>query len=318
MATYIVRRLFQGIVVIIIVTFLVFIVIRALPGDPIEIYLTQQQTASFTQEQIKEAEHKLGLDKPVLVQYFVWVGDLCQGNLGTSLFYHEKVSKLILERLVVTLHMGIIAFIISVILGLLTGIISALRRGKLLDTIVTLFANVGITVPVFWLGIILIYFFSFKIPIFSIYGYTSPFTDFWLNAKQIVLPIVCLAIFPISSTARQTRSAMLEVTTQDYIRTAWSKGLNERYIVLKHMLKNGLIPVFTLIGTSVSYILGGSVIVETVFSIPGMGRLSVEALFSQDYSIIQAIILINAIIVVLVNFLVEITYGWFDPRIRYD
>lgn len=236
---------------------------------------------------------------------------------GMSLFYREHVGTLLAERFPVTLYLGLTAFIISQILGILFGTISALRRGTGTDTAVTLLANLGITVPVFWLGILLIYVFGLKLDWLPRFGYTSPLVDFGRSVRQAVLPVICLAIFPLAAAARQTRSSMLEVIRQDYVRTAWAKGLKERVIVMKHVLKNGLIPVVTLAGISLSLILGGSVLVETVFNIPGMGRLVVEAVQSQDYAIIQAIILITAAMIVAVNLLVDVSYGWLDPRVRY-
>ncbi|MGD0780287.1 MAG: ABC transporter permease [Dehalococcoidales bacterium] len=318
MATFILRRFIQAILVIIFITFLVFMVIRLLPGDPILIYLSSQDLQTLTIEQMNAARAEFGLDKPLAIQYVNWVGNLFHADLGMSIFYHQEVSGLIAERLPVTLSLGIIAFVVSNLLGIIAGSISALRRGKWIDTTVTIMANIGITVPSFWMGILLIYFFGLKLDWFPRFGYVSPATDLVEFLRHAFLPIICLAIFPIASTARQTRSSILEVTRQDYIRTAWAKGLSERAVVLKHMLKNGLIPVVTLSGIGLSYILGGSVLIETVFNIPGMGRLGVEAIQSQDYAIVQAIILFTALMVVLVNLLVDIAYGWLDPRIRYS
>jgi peptide/nickel transport system permease protein len=317
MGTYILRRLIQSVFVIMLVTFLVFIVIRLLPGDPILIYLSQQEVDTLSLEQLQKARAEFGLDKPLPEQYINWIKDLIHGDLGMSLFYREKVSSLIAERFPVTLDLGLLAFVISHLLGIVFGAVSALRRGSRTDTAVTLMANLGITVPIFWLGILLIYFFGLRLNWLPRFGYTSPFVDLAQNIRQSILPVVCLAIFPIASVARQTRSSMLEVIRQDYVRTAWSKGLRERAVVMKHVLKNGLIPVVTLSGIGLSIILGGSVLVETVFNIPGMGRLGVEAVQSQDYAIIQAFILITAAIVVLVNLVVDISYGWLDPRVRY-
>jgi peptide/nickel transport system permease protein len=317
MATYILRRFLQAILVVILITFLVFLVIRLLPGDPILIYLSSQDLQTLTTEQIDAARAQFGLDKPLILQYFNWIGGLFHADLGLSLFYDQKVSGLIAERFPVTLALGIIAFIFAHITGVIAGTISALRRGKWIDTVVTVIANIGITVPGFWMGILLIYFFGLKLDWFPRFGYVSPATSIPEFLHHAVLPVICLAIFPIASVTRQTRSSILEVTRQDYIRTAWSKGLREQVIIVKHMLKNGLIPVITLSGIGLSYILGGSVLIETVFNIPGMGRLGVEAIQSQDYSIIQAIVLFTAVIVIVVNFLVDIAYGWLDPRIRY-
>jgi len=318
MAAYIRRRLIQAVFVLIIVSMMVFIVIRLMPGDPILIYLAQQEMQNLTKEQIEQARHEFGLDKPLMLQYIDWISSLFHGEFGTSLFYREEVSKLIIQRLPITLHLGLLAFVISTILGITAGMLAALTRGRWLDTLMTLLANLGITVPIFWLGILMIFLFGLRLGLLPIFGYTSPFDGFWLSMKQLIMPVCCLAIFPLASSARQTRSSMLEVMRQDYIRTAWSKGLKERVIVMRHILKNGLIPVITLKGMSLSQILGGSVLIETVFNIPGMGRLSVEALLSKDYAIIQAVVFLTAIMVVLVNLVVDISYGWLDPRIRYS
>lgn len=317
MSAYILRRLIQSAFVIVLVTFMVFVVIRLLPGDPILVYLSQEELDVLTKAQIEAARNAFGLNKPLPVQYADWVKDLLHGDLGTSLFYRENVGKLLAERLPITLFLGITAFVIAHLLGIVAGLISALRRGGWVDTLVTLMANLGITVPIFWLGILLIYFFGLKAGWLPLFGYTSPFVDPGMSIKQMIMPVICLSIFPIASTARQTRSSMLEVIRQDYIRTAWSKGLRERVVILRHVLKNGLIPVVTLTGIGLSHILGGSVLVETVFNIPGMGRLGVEAVLSQDYAIVQAIILLTGCMVVITNLIVDISYGWLDPRIRY-
>jgi peptide/nickel transport system permease protein len=317
MAAYIRRRLIQSVFVLIIVSLMVFVVIRLIPGDPILMYLSQQEMQTLTKEQIAQTRHEFGLDKPLLLQYIDWISGLFHGHFGTSLFYREEVSKLLMERLPITLHLGLLAFIISAILGITAGMLAALTRGRWLDTLMTLLANLGITVPVFWLGILMIYLFGLRLGLLPIFGYTSPFDSFWLSTKQLIMPVWCLAIFSLASSARQTRSSMLEVIRQDYIRTAWAKGLKEWTIVMRHILKNGLIPVITLKGMTLSNILGGSVLIETVFNIPGMGRLSVEAVLSKDYAIIQAVVLLTAIMVVLANLAVDISYGWLDPRIRY-
>jgi len=318
MASYIGRRLIQALIVIIIVSLLVFLVIRLLPGDPVLIYLSRTEVNSLTTEQIEQVRHEFGLDKPIVVQYVTWIGQVVRGELGQSLFYKEDVATLIGQRLPVTLNLSIMAFIISGVIGITFGLICALRRGKAIDSTLTTLAIFGITIPTFWLAIMLIYLFGLKLQVLPLYGYVSPFTDLGDNIKHIILPVFCMAIFPIASVTRQTRSSTLEVTRQDYIRTAWAKGLRERYIVVRHILKNGLIPVITLMGMSLSFILGGAVIIETVFSIPGMGRLSVDAVFSKDYTVIQSIILISATMVVLVNLAVDLLYGWLDPRIRYS
>ncbi len=211
-----------------------------------------------------------------------------------------------------------VALFISIIIGIPAGVICAVRRGKWIDTVVTVLANIGITVPVFWLGVMLVYLFSLQLHWLPVQGYTSPFQDLGKSVRQLIMPIFCLSIFPIASITRQTRSSMLEVMRQDYIRTAWSKGLKERIIVSKHALKNALIPVVTLLGMSLSHIIGGSVIIETVFNIPGMGRMAVNAVFAHDYPVVQGFIFLIAVLIVTVNLIVDISYGWLDPRIRYS
>jgi peptide/nickel transport system permease protein len=186
-----------------------------------------------------------------------------------------------------------------------------------MDNVLTSLGNLGITIPVFWLGILLIYAFGLKLDWLPIFGYTSPFEDFALNTQQIIMPVFCLAIPSVASAVRMTRSSMLEVMRQDYVRTAWSKGLRERAVIMRHALKNGLIPVVTLKGVTLTVIVGGSVLVETVFSIPGMGRLAVEGLFSQDYAVVQGVILVIGTFVLAINLLIDLSYGWLDPRVRY-
>jgi len=318
MAAYIGRRLITALIVIIIVSLLVFLVIRILPGDPVLIYLSRTEVNNLTPQEIERVRHEFGLDKPMAIQYVNWIGQVVRGNLGQSLYQQEDVAKLMAQRLPITLNLSVLSFLLSGIIGITFGLICALRRGKAIDSTLTTIAIFGITIPTFWLAIMLIYLFGLKWQVLPLYGYVSPFTDLGSNIKHIILPVFCMAIFPIASVTRQTRSSTLEVTRQDYIRTAWAKGLRERVIVIRHILKNGLIPVITLMGMSLSFILGGAVIIETVFSIPGMGRLSVDAVFSKDYPIIQAIILITATMVVLVNLGVDLLYGWLDPRIRYS
>ncbi len=318
MTAYIIRRLAQGVVVLVIVTILIFSVMHFLPGDPLMLYVAQHQLDNLPPQELEGLRHEFGLDKSIPAQYLAWMSGVLQGDLGTSIFYREKVSRLIGERLPVTLHLGILTLLLSTIIGVTAGVVSAVRRGRWLDTAVTVLANLGITTPSFWLGIVLIYVFSLKLGWFPVFGYVSPFEDFFLSMKQVIMPIFCLCLIPIASLARQTRSSMLEVIRQDYIRTAWAKGLKERVIVMRHALKNGLIPVVTLLGMQVRNIFGGAVLIETVFNIPGIGRLLVQAVFGQDYQVVQAGVLISAVVVMLSNLIVDLSYGWLDPRIRYD
>ncbi|HHX74747.1 MAG TPA: ABC transporter permease [Firmicutes bacterium] len=319
MLSYIARRLLWGLVIIWLVTLIVFFAIRLLPGDPLLIFIAQSQDlGQMTQEQLYALREQYGLNDPIIVQYVNWVADLMRGDLGLSITYRENVGELMLERLPVTLHLGLTGFFISLTLGTLAGLIAALRRGTWIDTLVTVVSYTGIAIPVFWLGYLLILFFGLKLGWLPIAGYTSPFDDFWLSTKQLVMPVFCMCLPGIAGMARQMRSSVLEVSKQDYVRTAWSKGLTEKAVVVRHILKNSLIPIITLLGMSIGGIFGGSVLVENIFAIPGMGRLLVQSILGQDYVIIQASTLIMALIIILSNLFVDISYGWFDPRIRYD
>jgi peptide/nickel transport system permease protein len=318
MTTYIVRRLIQAVFVLIIVTILVFFVMRLLPGDPLIIYLSQSaDVQAMDPAMLDTLRHKYGLDKPIIVQYFNWVGNIFRGDFGESIFYHEKVGKLMLERFPVTAYLGILAIIFGSITGLLAGLLAAIRRGKWLDKIITPLTYVGITIPVFFVAILGIYIIGLRLGWLPFPGYVSPFEDFWLSIRLSIMPVFCLAVFSIAANARQLRSSMLEVISQDYIRTAWSKGLRERAVILRHAMKNSLIPVITLIGLGVGMIFGASVLVEEIFAIPGVGRLMVSSIFGQDYLVVQAITFVIAVIVLTVNLIVDISYGWLDPRIRY-
>jgi len=317
MTTYIIRRLIQAVIVLVLITLLVFFAMRILPGDPLMIYITQQDISLITPEMEAQLRHEFGLDKNLLLQYVDWISGIFHGDMGKSIHYRESVTTLMAQRVPVTLHLGLLAFVISSFLGILAGLVAALRRGSAMDNIVTSLANFGISAPNFWLGIMLIYALGLYLRWLPIQGYTSPFVDFWRSTRQLVMPVSVLAAWSMAFISRQVRSNMLEVAHQDYIRTAWAKGLQERVVVLRHILKNGLIPVVTVMGIQLSYIIGGSVIIENVFNIPGMGRLMVASVFSQDYQVVQAGILIVGVVVVLMNFLVDISYGWLDPRIRY-
>ena len=319
MVPYIIRRLIQAVVVMFVSTIVVFFVIRLIPGDPILLYVSQDQISSMSsQEEIDALRHQFGLDKPIPRQYLDWIIGVLHGKLGKSIFFGTTVKQELAKAMPITFYLGMTSFVLANLIGIPAGVICAVRRGKWWDTVLTVMANIGITAPVFWFGILLIYFFGLYLGWLPIQGYVSPFEDFLLSTKKIVMPVFCLVLFPLSGTVRQTRSAMLEIIRQDYIRTAWAKGLTERKVIIRHAVRNGIIPVITLAGMSIPQIIGGQVLIETVFNIPGMGRLAVEALFSQDYAIVQGIILVISVVVVLANLTVDISYGWIDPRVRQE
>jgi peptide/nickel transport system permease protein len=317
MGSYIIRRILQSLIVVLLVTVIIFFGMRILPGDPIYMLLSPSEIQAFTPEQLANIRHEAGIDRPLFTQYISWVGGVFRGELGQSILTKTSASKEIYKRIPVTAHLGILAFILGVIIGVTLGVISAVKRATWIDSIVTVCANIGITIPIFWLGIMLILLFAVQLKWLPTMGYTSPFSNLSLSTKQIIMPVLCLAIFPIASNARQARSSLLEILHQDYIRTAWAKGLSSRVVILKHALRNGLIPIVTLAGMGIPSIIGGSVLVEQVFNIPGMGRMAVNALFQRDYPYVQAVTLVITGAVALSNLLVDLSYGWLDPRIRY-
>jgi peptide/nickel transport system permease protein len=317
MTAYIIRRLIQCAIVLLIVTVIVFIAVRLLPGDPLLMLISATETEEFSQEQLHDLRVQYGLEKPIIIQYFEWAGNIFRGDLGRSLVSKLPVHEEILRRIPITFHIGMLSFLISIILGIPAGIICAVKRSTWIDNIVTTLANLGITVPNFWLGILMIYLFALYLDWLPTMGYTSPFTDFWLSTRMLVMPVFCMMIGAVSMNTRQVRSAMLEVLHQDYIRTAWSKGLRFRIVILKHALRNAIVPIVTLLGLAVPLLLGGSVLIEQVFAIPGMGRLAVDAIMRQDYPYVQAISLLMAAIVVFANLFVDLAYSWIDPRVRY-
>ena len=318
MTTYIIRRLVHAALVVLIVSLLVFLLMRLLPGDPILMYITQGDLQNISAEQIQHLKHELGMDRSLGVQYLDWLSHAVRGNLGKSILYRYDVVEEIGRRLPVTLYLGLSAFVLGCIIGPILGIISAVRRGKWIDSLVTVLANLGITAPPFLVGVVLIYVLGLYLGLFPIYGYTSPLVNFWQNLRQSFMPVLVFATFPVASAARQTRSSVIEVMQQDYVRTAWAKGLSERVIIIRHVLKNALTPVITLQGMQLRNILGGSVVVETVFAIPGMGKLLVDGMLSQDYSVVQGVILVVSVVTVLSNLVVDILYGWLDPRVQYE
>jgi peptide/nickel transport system permease protein len=318
MTTYIIRRLIIGLFVLFLVSLIVFFSVRLLPGDPALIYVSQQQGGSgVTQEKLDEVRKEQGLDKPVYEQYVRWVGNIFQGDLGKSIQYRQDVGKLLGQRLPVTLILGFFSLIISSLLGSFFGLVAAIKRGSWIDTVVTVLSYVGLVVPVFMLAFILIYVFGVKLGWLRFDSWTPPWENFGESVKMSIMPVICLATVPLAITARQMRSSVLEVNNMDYVRTAWSKGLRERVIVTRHVLKNSLIPVITLLGIGIGIIFGGAVIEETIFNIAGVGRLIVTSVFARDYVVIQACTLIIAAMIIFINIIVDISYGWLDPRIRY-
>ena len=284
-----------------------------LPGDPVRLALGEAATA----EKIESVRSEFGLDKPLIVQYFTWVKNiLIRFDFGKSILTGESVTSLIKRRLPVTLSLSIPALLIGAFLGVLVGVICAVKRGKVIDKILTIYANFCLGVPQFWIAIMGVFILSLKLHLIPLQGYTAPYDGFLDYVHHAIWPVICISIAAFSSLARQTRSNVLEVIQQDYVRTARANGIKESRIIFKHTLKNALIPVVTLIGMQMRSLVSGSIVIERVFNIPGLGNLLIRGVDSRDYLIVEACILIISIVTVFANFFVEIIYGLLDPRIR--
>ena len=306
------NRVLTMIPLFIMVTMLAFGLLFLVPGDP-AIALAGENPLPG---QIEEVRESLGLNDPILVQYLNWVGGALHGDLGISLFTNVPVSELIQDRLPATASLASLAMLLAVVFGGLFGLIAAATRGSLVDRGVTLFASLGTAIPGFWLGLMLIIVFALKNSWFPAVGY-HPLTEnpvLWL--KHLMLPAVTLAAAPSAEIARQLRGSLCDTLDNEYIRTAQAKGLRQRPVLLKHALKNAGIPVATVIGVQFSFLLGGSVIVEQVFGIPGVGALAISAVLQRDLPVIQGIVLITAVAVLLINLLVDLSYGYFNPKVR--
>ncbi|MFV0467169.1 MAG: ABC transporter permease [Lachnospiraceae bacterium] len=314
MGKYIIKRIGQALIVIFIVTVIVFSLMHFLPGDPIKLYLGD----SATEDQIAYYTQIFGLDKPLYIQYFRWITGLFHGEMGLSIVYHTEVSDLLLKRAICTISVTIPAFIVSLIIGITLGVITATHRGKKLDSIITSISNFLIATPTFWVGMILVFVFALKLNWLPSQGYVSPIESPIGYIKNLIMPVTVLSLGYLASTVRQTRSSMLEVISQDYIRTARAKGLTEKKITYRHALRNALIPIITLLGNAVGMLIGGTVVIENLFNIPGVGALMLTAISNKDYLVAQNITFVVAVVVVLCNLIIDILYGYIDPRIRIE
>jgi peptide/nickel transport system permease protein len=306
MLSYITQRLFQAIPVLVGISLLTFAMLHLVPGDPVEIFAGDKP---LTPERAAEIRHQLGLDRPLYVQYLDYAGNALRGNLGVGLRSQRPVVDSIREALPSTLELTAVALLLAVLVGVTLGIIAAVAQGSWLDTIAMGFAMLGVSVPVFYSGLLLILFFSFRLGWFPATGQGG--------FERLVLPSIALGLASAAALARLVRSSMLEVLSQEYVVTARAKGLTEAGVVLRHALKNALIPTVTLLGLQLGALLGGAVVTETIFSRPGIGRLAVEAIGNRDFPLIQGTVLFAAVAYVLVNLVVDVLYAILDPRIRY-
>jgi peptide/nickel transport system permease protein len=314
--SYILRRLLLMIPVAFLVTIGVFALARLSPADPVLVFAGEERDPVA----LAEIRTQLGLDQPVPVQYVAWLSRAVQGDLGRSFQNRQQVSEAIIERLPATFQLGLAALLISVTFALIIGILSAVKRNSVVDLLSTSVTLMGVSFPSFFLGIVLILLFAYVIPgrIFPPGGYVPFTTDAGENLRRLVLPAVTLASASLAVNLRQVRSSLLDVFGQEYVRTARAKGLRERTVILRHALKNALIPVVTLVGIQIGAIIEGAVITETIFSWPGVGRLVVQAIPSNDYPVVQGVVLVSAVSFMLSTLLVDVLYAWIDPRISYD
>ncbi|HEY8807713.1 MAG TPA: ABC transporter permease [Candidatus Limnocylindria bacterium] len=315
MTQYILRRLLLMIPVAFLVTIGIFVIIRIAPGDPILTYAGEDPDPVT----IAAVRAELGLDQPVPVQYAAWLSRALQGDLGRSFQTHQRVLEAIAERLPVTLELGAAALLISVTLALVVGTISAIKRNSAVDLLTTSVTLAGVSFPNFYLGLLLILLFAYVIPgnLLPPGGWTPFSTNPGDNLRRLILPAITIATASLAVNLRQMRSSLLDVFGQDYMRTARAKGLRERAVVVRHALKNALIPVVTIIGIQVGAIIEGAIITETIFFIPGIGRLAVQAIPSQDYPVVQGVVLVSALSFMLSTLAVDILYAFLDPRISF-
>lgn len=360
MAQYTVRRILLAIPVIIAVLVLTFILSRSIPGDPCRAILGEKATQASCDLFLKNH----GLDQPIPVQFGIFLRELLRGNLGDSIRFSRPVTLILVERLPTTIELGLFAMTLAVFIGVPLGILSAVRRNSPIDVVTMVGANFGVSIPIFFLGLMLIYFFAVilrdtpfalppsgrlspgvsPIPFYEVYGletgdpsslrfhlfefianlymFNSLITGNWAVLgdafKHLILPAVALSTIPLAITARMTRSSMLEVLGRDYVRTARAKGLPERVVVFKHAFRNALLPVVTIVGLQLGAILSGAVLTETIFGLAGVGRSVVESIFSRDFPVLQGFVIVIAMIYVLFNLIIDLSYAVLDPRVRLD
>jgi peptide/nickel transport system permease protein len=315
MREYVIRRLLATIPVLLLVSFTVFMLIRFIPGDPVSMMLASDPNPS--QERIDSIRKELGLDVPVWKQYVIWLGGIVRGDWGTSIRAKEPVLSALARRIPVTVELGAMAVFFSILIALPVGIISALYQDRWPDYILRVFSITGLALPGFWLATLVVVLPTLWLNVTPIMSYTAFTADPWRNFLTFVVPAATMGFGMSAIIARMVRSSLLEVFREDYVRTARAKGLGERAVIWGHALKNAMIPVITLIGAQTGVIIGGAVVIEQIFSLPGVGRLALDSIYQRDYPQLQGNVLFLATAYVLINIIVDISYAWIDPRIRF-
>jgi len=317
MRTYITKRVLLMIPTLFGVAALVFVIMRVIPGDVTLLILGGDQAGRIDPAQITALKHQLGLDQPLFVQFGTWLWGVLRLDFGTSLWTGQPVMQELFIRLPLSLELALLASMVSVVIAIPLGMLAAIRQDSWVDYVVRVVSIGGLAIPSFWIGILcillLVIYFGWGPPL----EFTPLWVDPWANFQQLVWPVLTVGYRYAAVTTRMTRSTVLEVLREDYIRTAWAKGLRERVVVVRHALKNAMLPVITLIGTEFAFLIGGLVVTETVFTLNGVGRFVVDAVAHRDYPVVQALVFLIASGFVVVNLLVDLTYAWLDPRIRY-
>lgn len=314
MVNYLIKRLLYGIIVLLIMISFVFIVMRLVPGDVVTLQLSD--AGAVSEEQVEQLRAELGLDKPVWQQFINWTKHAVTGDLGNSFWSKLPVSTLIADRITVTLQLAFMSIVLAVLIAIPAGIYSAMKRNSWIDHSLRIIAIGGLSIPNFWFALLLIVFLSLFFGWIPPLGYQSFFDNPLVNLQQMIFPAIVLALALSASIVRMTRSSLLEVLNADFIRTIRAKGAREKLVILKHAFRNSLVPVITLIGLQVGFLLGGTVIIESIFSLPGIGSLVYESVTKRDYPVVQATVLVYGGLFMLVNLIVDIAYGWIDPRMR--
>jgi len=302
----------------IMVTVLVFVVMRLIPGDPALLLLVGESgEGQFSQEQLAKLQAQLGTDRPIYVQYGDWVWDMLRLDFGTSTFYSTPIAEDLASKFPITLELTVLALLLATIVAVPLGMLSAIKQDTVADYAARIISIAGIALPNFWVGILLVYF------LVLVFGWLPPlgYVNLWekpgVNLQQLIFPAIALGFFNMAFVARVTRSSMLEVLREDYIRTARSKGLSELAVIYRHALKNAILPVVTVSGYEFGRLIAGTVVIETIFLVPGMGRLLIDSIFHRDYTMIQAIIMVIIVAVLFLNLVLDLIYGWLNPRIRF-
>jgi peptide/nickel transport system permease protein len=316
MHKYIIRRLLLAIPVLLLASLIVFGLMRVMPGDALTALMAE--SGNVSERELQKLRKDLGLDLPYYEQYLIWLWQMVSLNPGYSIFTSEPIPVALKKAIPVTIELALLAMILGLVIAIPLGVLSATRQDKPSDYVGRLVAISGLSLPDFWLGTLVITFAAIWFSWIPPLGYASVWESPWTNLQQFLLPAAVLGFRLSAATMRMTRSTLLEVLREDYVRTAWSKGLGERVIIYKHALKNALIPVVTIVGGQLGTLLAGTVIVETIFALPGMGRLTVEAILYRDYPIVQTNVMLVAGTLVMLNLLVDLTYAWLDPRIHYQ